>query len=312
MADAHTPSIEDATAKRKIIDGAIITNINTKIVVVPGIKSKLRFSQDQVVIVGDEETEFVKLTPSSSSLVTVVCDNNDNVPRPVPKNFTLGSCREWTELINMRNAAQARELNAGLNVHRCAMFAKPLESVVTSNSMPVLPRAGSKRRKIIDSNRTVLRGDVAITIQVSIGGFAYDITLMRPVNATDALCVELSPDSIAVLIAYLRASSFDGESIIGNLNRPKDVELPAGIQHKGNFFLARYMGRDDKVHLKKCLDIESALVFNATLDSSGMQPEADEETPECADDSIADDVDARSASDNADAQSAVGNSGCVQ
>ena len=66
------------------------------------------------------------------------------------------------------------------------------------------------------------------------------------------------------------------------------------------------------MHLKKCPDIESALVFNATLDSSGMQPEADDETPECADDFIADDVDARSAIDNADAQSAVDNSGSVQ
>ena len=217
MADAHTPSIEGASPKRKSIDGAVITNINTKIVVVPGIKSKLRFSQDQVVIVGDEETEFVKLTPSSSSLVTVVCDNNDNVPRPVPKNFTLGSCREWTELINMRNAAQARELNAGSNVHRCAMFAKPLDSVVTSSSIPHLPRKGSNKRKIIDSNHAMHRGNAAITIQVNIGGFEYDITLMRPVNATDALCVELSPDSIAVLIAYLRASSLDGESMFAGV-----------------------------------------------------------------------------------------------
>jgi hypothetical protein len=305
MADAHTTSIEGASSNKRSIDGAVITNINTKIVTLPGMKSKLRFSQDQVVIVGDAETEFVKLTPSSSSLVTVVCEGNDNAPRPVPKNFTLGSCREWTELIQMRNTAQALELNS----QSCALFANAVESVVTSNNIPHLPRKGTKKRRAIDSKHTMHRDDAAITIQVNIGGFEYDITLLRPVNATDALCVELSPDSIAVLIAYLRASSFDGDNIIGNLNRSKDVELPTGIQHKGNFFLAYYIGRDDAMHGKKCLDIESAIAFRATLDSSGMQPEADDETPDFVDDVIAGDVDAQSAIGNSDAQSAIDKAG---
>jgi len=110
-----------------------------------------------------------------------------------------------------------------------------------------------------------------IEIQLRIGGWNFPVHVLSPVAASDALWVELSPESFATLVAYLRTSSFEeeDEAGVGNGRVRKAQDLPKGLQRQGDYFRVSYLNGEGQSRMKRCRTLEGAISFQTLLDEDG-------------------------------------------
>ena len=85
------------------------------------LKSTWRVSKSQDVI-NVERDEFVRVSPSSTSLIGLICEKNQHAPSPLPHNFTLTKAVGYQALMKQRNTTQGQELSQHADQVDCSLF----------------------------------------------------------------------------------------------------------------------------------------------------------------------------------------------
>ena len=97
-----------------------LTGLHVKCVNFGTLKSTWRVSKSQDVI-NVEGDVFVRVIPSSTSLVGLICEENQHAPNPLPKNFSLTKAVGYQALIKLRNTTQAQELSQHADQVDCSL-----------------------------------------------------------------------------------------------------------------------------------------------------------------------------------------------
>ena len=79
-----------------------------KCVDVKGLTGMWKLEEDDIENVDDHS--FVMINPINTSLVRLVCVDNEFAPKPVPNNFSLTHSVGLAKLIELRNAQQLEEM----------------------------------------------------------------------------------------------------------------------------------------------------------------------------------------------------------
>ena len=84
---------------------------DSKGVAVKGLTGMRKLEKDDIGNVGDHS--FVRINPINTSLVRLVCVENEFAPKPVPNNSSLTHSVGLQTLISLRNAPQLEEQREG-------------------------------------------------------------------------------------------------------------------------------------------------------------------------------------------------------
>ena len=206
------------------------------------LKSTWRVSKSQDVI-NVERDVFVRFIPTSTSLVGLICAQNQHAPSPLPKNFSLTKAVGYQAMIKLRNRTQAEELSQDVDHNACSLFDTPAE--VKKRKKTMLSRnAAEEARK----NHQIM------TIDVGYGS----VRVLRPVLQSDSLFVHYSSESLTNMIKFIRDSGFDH-----GLSWYQDQSLPKGTWRRGCTYCVSYQKEDGTIGYKKCGSIDEVNTFRA-------------------------------------------------
>ena len=178
------------------------------------LKSTWRVSNSEEDVIAVEGEEFVRVIPTSTTLVNLICEQNQHAPSPLPHNFTLTKAVGYQALIKLRNTTQAQELSQHADQVDCSLFDTTAEG--NQRKKPKLSRnAAAKARK---------RHQI-MTIDVE--GYG-SVMVLRPVLHSDSLFVHYSSESLTNMIKFIRHSGFNH-----GLSWYQDQSLPKGTRRRG-------------------------------------------------------------------------------
>lgn len=224
-----------------------------KCVSLEGLKQTAKITKaDDLVYIGKDL--FIRLATNNSSLVALICEDNDLAPAPVPKNCGLSQTLGYHELIKLRNQTQAAEL-AG---DGCNLFGD--EAPASKKK----PRVSQKAMKEMREKPEVL------TVELPEYG---EIKCLRPIHSKDALFVEYDAQNLTRVFNFLRQAGFDDElSSYG----PRDPSLPKGVWKRGNCYLVLFKKAGVQA-TKTCDSLETVHAFIAQQQTSAEDLVPDEE-----------------------------------
>ena len=153
-------------------------------------EAKWEVDNNHIVEVG--ESLFVKLPMSAAGFSNLVFHKCDQVPKPLPRNYSLTASLGYIELQKLRNEKQSDDL-----------LAQDQASVPALFQQCAAPPQKKKRasRQILQEMRSKPEA-----LELDVDG--VPVKVLRPVHPRDDLCVELCAASIARVIAFLQASGF--------------------------------------------------------------------------------------------------------
>lgn len=167
------------------------------------------------------------------------------------------------QLIDMRNIVQSDELR------QASSFAVPSflqDAILAEGSDPSTPKRPRQSRAALQAMRDDGCRQSAVVITVPAIGEAapYPMMVMRPVNPTDDLWVQLTAANIQAVIDYVRECGFDE----GLAKKKRDKTLPRGVWSRrtpdgGEFFMTR-SPVDGK--LKTTHDVDTAMIVANTVE----------------------------------------------
>ena len=159
-----------------------------------GLKPHVKFVPTEVRVL--EDYTFVRLNPRNASLIAVVCDNNPHFHNQMPKSFSLSCCDGLTELIKLRNAAQAASL-------------APKDDCKLFESQPAQKEKKKKGpRMTLQKKAENRRHATTIVVQVCLEGVQYDVEMVRPLHGRDGVWVRYDADTLSVVVRFMRALGF--------------------------------------------------------------------------------------------------------
>ena len=210
--------------------------------------------------------EFVRLNPRSGSLISVVCEANDDAPKPTPNNFSLTCCDAMCELQRLRNAAAAKEL-AQPAADACSLFASAGGPQTKAAKARVSHQARKEQRLTKQS----------VVAQITTQGDAHAVEMIRPVAARDAIWVRYDQDTLDAVVQFLRSSTFSDQK---HTYKHLHDDLPhetKGIHKRANGWVVALDG-DAGPKWRRAKDINEALCIkmrsqsSACLDSDLAEP----------------------------------------
>ena len=147
-------------------------------------KAKWEVDNNHIVEVG--ESLFVKLPRSAAGFSKLVFHKCDQVPKPLPRNYSLTASLGYIELQKLRNEKQSEDLLAQDQDIVPALF----------QQCAAPPKKKRATRQILQDMRSKPEA-----LELDIEG--VPVKVLRPVHPRDDLCVELCAASIARVIAFL-------------------------------------------------------------------------------------------------------------
>lgn len=204
-------------------------------------EAKWEVDNNHVVEVG--ESLFVKLPRSAAGFAKLVFHKCDQVPKPLPRNYSLTASLGYIELQKLRNEKQSEDL-----------LAQDQESVPAVFQHCAAPP--KKKRATRQSLQEMRSKPQALELDIE----GVPVKVLRPVHPRDDLCVELCAASIAHVIAFLQASGFS-EGNMQKQRRQLSPDVPAGVWQrttkKGTtFYLVPCKTAEGKVKYKSYRDVE--------------------------------------------------------
>ena len=155
------------------------------------LKSTWRVSKSQDVI-NVERDVFVRVIPTSTSLVGLICEQNQHAPSPLPHTFTLTKAVGYQAMIKLRNRTQAEELSQDVEDNACSLFDTTAEG--NQRKKPKLSRNAAEEAR---------KRHQIMTIDVEGHG---SVRVLRPVLHSDSLFVHYSSESLTNMIKFIRHS----------------------------------------------------------------------------------------------------------
>ena len=231
---------------------AVLSDI--KLVSFGNLKSTWRVSKCEDVI-NVEGDVFVRVIPSSTTLVSLMCEENQHAPSPLPKNFSLTKAVGYQALIKLRNTTQAQELSQHADQVDCSLFDTTAE--------------GNQRKKTkLSRNAAEDARKKHQIMTIDVEGYG-SVMVLRPVLHSDSLFVHYKPESLTNMIKFIRDSGFDHE-----LSWSQDLSLPKGTWRRGSSYCVTYNKKDGTMGYKKCGTIDEVNIFRAELDAKANACEA--------------------------------------
>ena len=221
-----------------------------------GYKVQLKISPEDVVQCDDEA--YVRLRPNNSSLVRIVVEGNDQAPQPIPERFSMTSCKGFKTIMELRNAAQAKEMEPDA---ACSLFDDDEEPCAKKKKA----KRCSKTTADIQQQRDQLS---SMSLEIEVDGETKHIQVLRPVLPRDGIFVRYDKAVLGDVIKLLRGSGFYEEqkhqykTEHGDL--PQDVKgiWARNIDDEKSWIVA-YKNAEGKEKFKKFTDLDAAVVWKA-------------------------------------------------
>ena len=195
---------------------------------------KVSKSQDVINVEGDV---FARVIPSSTTLVSLMCEENQHAPSPLPKNFSLTKAVGYQTLIKLRNTTQAQELSQHADQVDCSLFDTTAEG--NQRKKPKLSRNAAEDAR---------KKHQIMTIDVEGHG---SVRVLRPLQQSDSLFAHYSPECLTNMIKFIRDSGFDP-----GLSWSHDQSLPKDTWRRGPHHCVTYKKEDGHIGYKKCGNID--------------------------------------------------------
>ena len=222
-----------------------------KCIKLAGIQSVWKVNPEDVVKDGDDN-EFIRISPTNWTLVKLICDTNPAAPFPTPKNFSLTKSVGLQEMISIRNACQASELEQPT----CSLFADE-------------PSKKAKKRKTQLSRAEMLEKRAVAPEAIQITVDEKVLTVLRPVHPTDNIFILYDRDNVLAALIYIRDAGFDE-----HLSYKHDPVLPKGMWRKADKIIVKFTKPDGAVGYKTCDDVEGATMFLAGVPEDAAEEKA--------------------------------------
>ena len=211
-----------------------------KCVSLEGLKQTAKITKAEDLVYIHENRLFIRLATNNSSLVALICEDNDLAPSPVPKNCGLGKTVGYPELVKLRNQTQASELEGD----GCNLFGDEAPSSKKK------PRVSKKAMKEMREKPEVL------TLHLPEYG---EIKCLRPIHSKDALFVEYDAQNLTRVFNFMRKAGFLDDGVYG----PRDPSLPKGVWKRGEQYVVHFQKSSAESGFKKCESLEAVHAFMA-------------------------------------------------
>ena len=119
---------------------------DTKNVSFPGVKATMMIKHDEQRVC--DGVLFVRLNPLNRSLISMVCEDNPNAPKPTPTTATC--CKALAGMMHMRNKAQSELMKPA---DGCSLFSDVAPKQPTSK--PRVPRPEKKEKRANAASMTI-------------------------------------------------------------------------------------------------------------------------------------------------------------
>ena len=151
-----------------------------------------RVSSKEVLKVGDDE--YIRLGAHNHSLISLIFEENEDLEGVErDKNFSLARFNGLNMLVNFRNDAQAKELR---DAHRPHLFSF-VEDEKMADKARKKAKAAEKKGMVEPLKPIVLQIPWPV-------GEDSPLTVLKPVNARDAVYIKFSDHDLAVALQLLR------------------------------------------------------------------------------------------------------------
>ena len=243
-----------------------VTMTSVKTIMVKGLKSKWLVPSDDCVECDSQE--YIRLGVRSYGLIAIVLEDNPSEDAPAKDRsyWSLASCKGYQQLKQLRNSAQAAELDPGTST----LFD------------PAPPENGEHKRKhnrgVLSKTHRPSRMEVqakrmdymSIDIPVVVAGLDTFIRVIRPTQAQDAVYVLYEQANIIATLQYMRDNGF----IKSEPTKLQHTGAP-GIQRRKDKYVV--MQKQEGIHggtqsWKMCDTLEDALVRQSVESFEEMDP----------------------------------------
>ena len=226
----------------------------------PGVKTTMMFKHDEQRVC--DGVVFVRLNPRNRSLISMVCEDNPNAPKPTPTSATC--IKALAGMMHMRNKAQSELMKPA---DGCSLFSD------------VTPKKPTRRPRVARSEKKEKRANAAsMTIEVEHKEVTHSIEVLRPIEPRDGLWVKYDEDTMGVVVDLLRCSEWQDPEPWGEATGVK------GIWKKDKGFivdLRKVSNSGPKYKTAKTLDEAVAVLSEAS-----QQPEPDTDKADDMDETI--------------------------
>ena len=152
-------------------------------------------------------TEFVKIQPHDKGFIRLA---SEGIVASVPRNATLCHCEGMKELLRLRNEKQRSDFEAAApRPEPCGLFdAPPGEEPAKKRARSMLKRA---QQRELRQSPELLSMDLPATEE---HGEPVTIKVVRPAHPCDDLCIELAPEPIERVIAFIRYMGISSHMLV--------------------------------------------------------------------------------------------------
>jgi len=172
--------------------------------------------------------QYVKLQPWDCTLVRLVCEG---IVESVPKNATMAQTYGFTELMRLRNEAQAAELSQA---------DRPAVSLLFDNPEPQNKRKKQRSKETIRKMRE--SPDVVnVRLPTEVDGVPAEISMVRPVHPNDDIAVRLDESTLDNVLGFIRDKGITADDL--TLKRAYKASGSKGVWRKGTGFVVK-LGTD--------------------------------------------------------------------
>jgi hypothetical protein len=231
---------------------ATLTEERYYTIVIDGLKPKWTPRAKDIVDAND--MVYVRLDPQNKGLCAIVCTDNDDMD----KRWPLCGSKGLATMLQVRNLLQAKSFAQDVVDKECSLFA---------GAPTKKPCNAHTRAQQLDNRKS----PATMVIELNVAGVAHEVSVLRPSHPTDNLFVACDAESIAIVIAFMRAQGWDDAPA---RNRPSN--MPQGIHmRKDGKVNVKYTQPDGSIRFKTVLTLEDAVAFQAdpqlAIEGEGME-----------------------------------------
>ena len=234
---------------------ASLTEVRYYTIAIDGMKPKwqIHLAKDIVEV---NTTTYIRLDPQAWMLCAIVCEDNDDMD----KRRTIVGSKGLATMLQVRNLLQAQSFAQDVVDSECSLFADVPKKK---------PRNAHTRAQQSDQRKA----PETMVIDLNVAGVKHGVSVLRPSHPTDNMFIKYDADTIAIVIAFLRAQGWDDTPA-----RSRPSNMPQGIHmRKDGKVNVKYKKPDGSIAFKTVANIEDAVAFQADpqwdIDDEGMKVE---------------------------------------
>ena len=216
--------------------------VDARTIRLDGLKLQWRVTKSEDIVMIDGGQAFIRMSPCSTGLNSLVAAENPTVPEPAPKHL-LSASLGLASWIAMRNQKQADALSAE-NVG-CSLFEK----------IPKKRRVSLSRHQ----QKALRKAPEYITIEIEIHGTVHEVHVLRPVYPNDNFFVGYKSEMVAAILHNVRGAGFK--------DTPSRVQsdLPTSVHCRKDGFVVKFEKPSGSVGYKNKKTLDETVAFQADI-----------------------------------------------